>query len=141
MPMDSGIFRKKTLERISSPEQLSAYLRVTSPGIWVILCSVIIILAGLITWASFGTLETKAAAKAVVSGGKAKVIITSGNEEKIETGMKIRVASEDSIISDKDTDEYGRCIAYTVVNLPDGNYDAEIVVEEIHPIKFLFESR
>ena len=30
------VFRKKTLERISSPDQLTDYLCVTNPGIWVI---------------------------------------------------------------------------------------------------------
>ena len=33
----STVFRKKTLDRISSPEQLTDYLRVTNPGIWVAL--------------------------------------------------------------------------------------------------------
>ena len=31
-----SIFRQETLDRISSPEQLSDYLRVTTPGLWVI---------------------------------------------------------------------------------------------------------
>lgn len=35
------IFRKESLERISSPEQLTDYLRVTNPGIWIILASII----------------------------------------------------------------------------------------------------
>lgn len=40
------VFRKKTLERISSPDQLTDYLCVTNPGIWVILVAVILLLAG-----------------------------------------------------------------------------------------------
>ena len=35
------VFRQKTLERISSPEQLTDYLRVTNPGIWAVLAAVI----------------------------------------------------------------------------------------------------
>ncbi|HAG12584.1 MAG TPA: NHLP bacteriocin system secretion protein, partial [Ruminococcus sp.] len=34
------VFRKKSLDRISSPEQLTDYLRVTNPGIWVVLAAV-----------------------------------------------------------------------------------------------------
>ena len=30
---EQKIFREKTIERISSPEQLTDYLRVTNPGI------------------------------------------------------------------------------------------------------------
>ena len=37
-----SVFRKQTLDRISSPEQLTDYLRVTNPGIWVVLAAVII---------------------------------------------------------------------------------------------------
>ena len=29
------LFRQKTLDRISSPEQLTDYLRITNPGIWI----------------------------------------------------------------------------------------------------------
>ncbi len=33
------VFRQETLDRISSPEQLNGYLRVTGPGIWAVLFS------------------------------------------------------------------------------------------------------
>ena len=52
------LFRKKTMERISSPEQLTDYLRVTNPGIWAVLIAVILILVGIIAWAAVGVLET-----------------------------------------------------------------------------------
>ena len=55
-----NLFREKTLERISSPEKLTDYLRVTNPGIWAVLGAVIILLGGLFIWATIGTLETKA---------------------------------------------------------------------------------
>ena len=48
------VFRKKTLDRISSPEQLTDYLRVTNPGIWVILAAVILLLAGVFAWSMVG---------------------------------------------------------------------------------------
>ena len=44
------IFRQKTIDRISSPEQMTDYLRVTNPGIWVILVAVILLLAGVFAW-------------------------------------------------------------------------------------------
>ena len=46
------LFREKTMERISSPEQLTDYLRVTNPGIWAVLTAVILILVGIIAWAA-----------------------------------------------------------------------------------------
>ena len=68
------VFRKKTLERISSPDQLTDYLCVTNPGIWVILVAVILLLAGVFAWSMVGTLETKAEVKIVVSDHTAQII-------------------------------------------------------------------
>ena len=48
--MSDQIFRKKSLDRISSPEQLNDYIRVANPGIWMILAAVIILLAGVCVW-------------------------------------------------------------------------------------------
>ena len=59
---EQGLFRQKALNRISSPEQLTDYLRVTNPGVWLILTAVMLLLAGLLIWSAVGTLETTAAA-------------------------------------------------------------------------------
>ena len=48
--MSDQIFRKKSLDRISSPEQLNDYIRMANPGIWMILAAVIILLAGVCVW-------------------------------------------------------------------------------------------
>ena len=72
----SGIFRKKTIDRISSPEDLTDYLKVTNPGIWLVLAAVICLLAGLFVWSFVGTLETKASATVVVKDHTALVILT-----------------------------------------------------------------
>ena len=47
-----SIFRSETLKRISSPEQLTDYLRVTNPGIWVVLAAVLALLVGFFVWMS-----------------------------------------------------------------------------------------
>ena len=51
-----GVFREKSLERISEPEQLHDYIRVTSPGVWLVLIAVIVLLAGVLVWGVFGKL-------------------------------------------------------------------------------------
>ena len=43
--MKNDLFRKSSIDRISSPEQLNDYIRVTNPSIWVILAAIIILLA------------------------------------------------------------------------------------------------
>lgn len=43
--------------KITSPEQLNSYIRVTSPGAWIVLASVLVFLAGFFIWIFFGELE------------------------------------------------------------------------------------
>ena len=42
------LFRKQSLEGISSPEQLDDYLKVTNPGLWVILIAPLFLLIGIL---------------------------------------------------------------------------------------------
>ena len=41
----TSLFRKESVESIQSPEQLTDYIKVTNPGIWIILFAIIILLA------------------------------------------------------------------------------------------------
>lgn len=45
--------------KVKSPEQLDNYIRVTSPGSWLVLSSIIILLAGFTFWIFTGEIETK----------------------------------------------------------------------------------
>lgn len=40
---EQSLFRKETMDRISSPEDLTDYLKVTNPGIWIVLAAVIVL--------------------------------------------------------------------------------------------------
>lgn len=53
----SNIFRKKSLERVSSPEELNDYIRVTTPSVWVVLIALALLLAGMLVWSIFGTVK------------------------------------------------------------------------------------
>lgn len=140
--MENKIFRKKTLERISSPEQLTDYLRVTNPGVWVVLTIVVLLFAGFFAWTAVGTLTTYVDCKAVVTDGTADIVITGKDEDAtINTGMTAHIATTDYVISSVDMDEYGRAVAHTKVDLADGKYDARVIVEQIHPITLLIEGR
>lgn len=129
------IFRQKTLDRIASPEQLTDYLHVTNPGIWVLFAVIILLLGGMFAWASIGKLETTTAAKAAVADGTAQITVL-GNAE-VGSGMTVRMGNAEFTVSAVDEDELGRTIAYAPVTLANGTYDAEIVVESVSPISFL----
>ena len=54
----SNLFRQKSLERISSPEQLNHYIRVSTPSVWLLLCAIIVLLTGVCVWGVFGRMDT-----------------------------------------------------------------------------------
>ena len=55
----SSLFREKSLERVSSPDQLNEYVRVITPSVWLALLAVVILVAGLIVWNVLGTEPAK----------------------------------------------------------------------------------
>lgn len=42
--MNEQLFRKKSIERVNSPEQLNEHIRVANPGVWLVLAAVIALL-------------------------------------------------------------------------------------------------
>ncbi len=60
----SGIFREKSMERVSSPEELNDYIRVTTPSVWIVLIALVVLLVGMLAWSIFerwnGTMRTAA---------------------------------------------------------------------------------
>ena len=131
--------KSKTPQRVSSPDQLTDYLRVTNPGIWVLLACVILLLTGVFAWASIGTLETVIPVKVSVEAQTATVI--PGGSGTLARGMPLRVSGQEVLIGSTGTDAYGRVFGVALVALPDGVYDGTVVTERTRPISFLLESR
>ena len=138
---EDSLFRKKAIDHISSPEDLTTYLKVTSPGVWIVLLAVIALLAGLFVWSMVGTLETTVDGVVNVQDHKAKLVTMGQYNGELKEGMNFKIDSSQYTISSVETDEYGRTTANADVLLPDGTYVAEVVVEETYPIEFLIESR
>ena len=58
--MKSAIFRKVSLERLSSPEQLDQILRVTGSKSWVGLLALVALSGVALAWAYEGSIPTEA---------------------------------------------------------------------------------
>ena len=54
---EKSIFRKKSLERVTSPEQLNDYIKVTTPSVWMILFATLALVVGILFWAVFGKIQ------------------------------------------------------------------------------------
>ena len=74
----SDLYRKESMDRIQSPEQLNDYLRMTNPSIWVVLSAVIVLLAGLLIWSAFARIDSHADGMAQVENGVMTVFHSFG---------------------------------------------------------------
>ncbi len=52
-----SIFRQKSIDRVSSPEELNDYIRVTTPSVWIVLIAIVALLVGMLVWSIFGRVE------------------------------------------------------------------------------------
>ena len=142
--MNESIFRKKSLEKISSPESLNEYIRVSNPGVWLLLAAMILLLVGACVWGIFGTVESKVTAVAVVEDGQLSLYASRTDADTLKPGAeeKIRIGEEEySIVLKPGTDEQWEgnvLIAREETALADGIYPAEIVVETFRPLSFVF---
>lgn len=74
--MDNRVFRKVSLDRLSSPEQLDQVMQVTNPRGWLALAAIGSLLALAIGWGIFGSLSEKVAGGGILlkSGGVFEVV-------------------------------------------------------------------
>lgn len=72
----SQIFRKASLDRLASPEQLDQVMTVTSPRGWIGLAAVGLILLGAVVWGVVGSLSEKVTGQGMLvrSGGVLEVV-------------------------------------------------------------------
>ena len=145
--------------RVDSPEQLNEYIKLTNPGVWVLVLAVAVLLAGVCVWAIFGKIDTKVPTVAVSGNGAAYLYVKEEDVEQIKAGMPVRIndnqtAYEIETVSDKpekvteDLDEYTRYIGNLQVGewvykcklnkaVKEGVYGANIVIESISPMTFI----
>ncbi len=137
--MEQSIYRKESLERVSSPEQLNDYLHVTSPAIWIVLAAVILLIGGLFVWSSVTAVESYAGGIAEVRGGV--LTLTFDDAEKaanVEVGMDVKVGDLAAPVRSVGQAEDGACIAVAEIALPDGVYEARVAYKHTQIIDLLF---
>ncbi len=97
--MEESIFRKSSLERISSPEQLNDYMKVTSGGIWLMLLGLFALLFAAGVWAFTGTIPDTVQLKGVAydESGDTDLIYAYAPlavSMRLAEGMNVQVSPE-----------------------------------------------
>lgn len=88
--MKKDLFRKKSLESVSSPERLDAYIKVTHPGIWSVLIAFLAIVAAAVVWFAVGTIPDTLDIRGVVFPGDGTVAAEARESGRIQD-MRVEV--------------------------------------------------
>ncbi len=154
------LFREKSVEAMESPESLNDYLRVTSPGVWLILATVIVLLIGAIIWGVFGHIRTTATVAVTVTEGKGicyvpymeangimaqGVVAVNGTEYPLDTDAECDLIILEDSTSIRVLKAGGLSAGDPVVLVPvdtdleNGVYSGTAVTEDLHPISLLLQ--
>ena len=156
--MNKQIFRKKSVDRMSSPEQLNDYIKVTNPGVWMVLAAIVILLIGVCVWGVFGKLETKLSVAAVSQDGQTVLYVKEDNIASVRENMSVYIGDETYKVTSvsaqpvavtEEISEYARHTGELSIgewvyivqidgNMPDGAYKAQIVTDSVSPLYFVF---
>ncbi|WMJ83969.1 hypothetical protein ACS3UN_12865 [Oscillospiraceae bacterium LTW-04] len=92
--MNRSLFRKSSIQRISAPEQLNDYIRVSNPSAFLVLGAIIILFVSLITWGIMGSLPTSIATVGIVKDEKLLCYVPSDEAAKINVGMSVKMRND-----------------------------------------------
>lgn len=133
--MEEQIFREKSLERIKSPEELNDYVRVASPGVWLLLAAVIVILIGACIWGIFGAVESSVTVSGMAENNMAYVELDGEESLVVKEGMVVRTSEIEGVVVSSDP---ASGTAVLSIEVPDGVYAFDIITESVQPFSFVF---
>ncbi len=97
--MENQLFRDKSIQRVSSPEQLNDYIRVSNPGVWICMAAVLVLLAGVCVWGVFGQLDTTVSTAVVVKDGTMSCLVKEADIARIRSGMTVTAGGQECTIA------------------------------------------
>ena len=152
------IFRKKSIDRINSPETLNEYLKVAGPSLWIILGAIILLLVGACIWSAVSWLNTTIPIVVISDGNETVGFMQEVDAPKLSADMKVDVdgmtvsftrSSQESvkagnIFTDSQLHTAGVSPEDWLIplsadcTLPKGTYICDIVSNSVHPSSFIF---
>ncbi len=142
---------------ISTPEELHSFLRVSSPRLWIVLTVIVMLLACLVVFAATQRMENTMNIRVTVSsidlqagegqgiapGRYTQILGTAPADLRntVNVGMIVRFSGLTGKVSMVVNDGEGSFFEIqpdeASVQLPEGTYDGELVLENKTPISFL----
>lgn len=155
--MNNSIFRKSSIDRLKSPEELNDYIRVANPSVWLLLGAVILVLLGVVVWGVFGTVESTLQTGVQAEEERVICCVSETEVNRIQEGMLVRIGDKEGTVgkvADTPSEASGQKsylfhlseiaagsfyyeVELEVDGLEAGIYQGEIVLESISPITFV----
>lgn len=155
------IFRDKAIERISSPEQLNDYVRLSDPGVWLILASVTVLLLGAVIFGTVGTIDSTVPGVGVARNAQMTCLVKKEYGDRLEESLSVVIDGNEHSATLRDskpvpvwdtTDPYtlyvgdmqpGEWVYEIDVDgmFTDGTYEVKVIAEKVSPMSFLFGNR
>lgn len=138
--MKKEVFRKKSLDKMRSPENLNEYIKVASPSVWLVLVGVLVLLLGTFLWASIGNVNSIIETEILVENGQGICHVPVKDCPELSESMPVYIGDTQGSITGisqeaHDADVYD---VYVSIAKPDGAYAAGIVTQSYAPISFIF---
>ncbi len=149
----------KKFKKVNSPDQLNQYIRLSNPGVWILLLAIVVLLVGVCIWGYFGKIDTKIKTVVISDNYTSYLYVKEEDMAKIKNGMQVELNNNENIfeIADieetpekvtDDMDEYARHLGNFQVgewvykcrlnkNVKEGTYSANIIIESIAPMTFI----
>ena len=137
--MSEEIFRKKSLDKVKSPENLDDYIQVSNPGVWLLLISVIVLLAGACVWGIFGHIDSTVKTNIYAENGTIVCYVADEDISSVQEGMTVKRRGFEAIIIEvgpKEAKGYV-CVLESAQTIPNGFYEGKIVTKSIKPLSFV----
>ncbi|MDR2577218.1 MAG: hypothetical protein LBC70_00195 [Chitinispirillales bacterium] len=104
--MDSGIFRKDSIERLSSPERLNECVKMVQPRLWYVLAGFFAIVLAVSIWAFTGTIPDRVHLRCVVYSEFGEVSLYAylpfTVSKRLTEGMPVQISPDYAV-----REEYG----------------------------------
>jgi len=133
--------KKTTSERLSSPEDLNDYLRVTSPATWALLAALVLLLGGMVIWSALASFSTSLTGTGIVENGV--MTITFDSEKfagNVEAGSTVKIGSVEETVKSVGIGENGRTFALADTSLSEGTYSVSVIYRRMKLLEVLLQN-
>lgn len=158
--MENTETKKEQLQSVS-PDQYAGRIRILSPGVWILVVALVVLLAGGTVYACLGNVNLEIPVCGYAQNGKLELFVKDDDYASVKLGQRVILpgaermytisgyASDPIMIPDRISEEYMNYGSYHTgaavyvfsakANLPSGPCFAKIVTGTVHPIRLLFD--